>query len=145
MAKDSASQSIAERLKSPPPYPCTAVFTNELPASWDVHIIAVGADFFYDDGTSAQVGPVAVDVVGPSGTVSLSSPNPLKCVNKVFGGASVKAPGEDPHLLTKTNTGQPGFCMLQTFFRVVPINTVKSAAHAKGLKVEDVVELIDRS
>jgi hypothetical protein len=53
-------------------------FHNELPPQWNVHIVAIGARFFYDDGTDVQVGPTPVDIAGPNGMVPLSSPDPAK-------------------------------------------------------------------
>lgn len=141
---------ITEQLESlakgfAPPYPCTAIFVNECPPDWDVHIIAMGADFFYDDGTSAQVGPVAVRIDGPNGSASLSSPNPMKCTIRVLGAISVKADGEAPQTFSKQNTAAPGNCMLQTNFILAPKAVQPKTEHAKGTTFYDLLSFETRA
>lgn len=134
--------SVLER--EDPTYPCVAQFHNETPAGWNVHIIAIGADFFYDDGTSVQVGPVQVDIAGPNGMVPLNSPNPKKCVVKVFGAIMVKAPGQNPQPFSKTNQAQPGQCMLLTHFILAPKATVDKKDHAARLDPAQVLSLEEK-
>jgi hypothetical protein len=122
-------------------YPCAAIFSNDTPADWGAHLIAVGADFFYEDNTSAQVGPTQVDVPGPNGSVSLSSPNPLKCVVKVLGAVTVKVQDENPQSFSKENQAPADQCFTQTNFVLAPQPSVASTAHKTGLKVKDVLHL----
>lgn len=142
-----AQKSIADRMKpsdGPPTYPCTAIFSNETPADWGVNIIAIGADFFYEDGSSAQVGPLAITIPGPSGNASLSSPNPLKCCVKVVGAVTVKAQNENPQSFSKTNDAPADQCWLQTHFILAPQKSISSKVHSSGIKTADALTLTDK-
>ena len=67
-----------------PLYPCVAQFHNECPPQWNVHILLIGAVFYYDDETNLQAGPLHVDIAGPNGMVPLKSPR-KRSASEVFG------------------------------------------------------------
>lgn len=123
----SETEELIRALDDPPLYPCVAQFHNECPSDWGVHIFLIAAVFYYDDGTNEQAGPVQVDIAGPNGMVPLNSPKPTKCVTRVFGAVSVKAPGHDAQNFTKLNTGEPDHCMLLTHFVIGPKKSVSKA------------------
>jgi hypothetical protein len=118
-------------------FPCVVQFHNELPPQWNVHIVAIGARFFYDDGTDVQVGPTPVDIAGPNGMVPLSSPDLAKCVRQVFGAWRAVQPGHEPRNLSRMNEGQPGNCMLITHCIIKPRASVSKDQLAR----KDVFEL----
>ena len=119
-------------------FPCVAQFHNELPPQWNIHIITIGARFFYDDGNDQQVGPIPVDIIGPNGMVPLNSPDPTKCVRQVFGILRAVHSGHEPRNLSRMNEGQPGNCMLVTHFIIRPKTNVSKDQLAR----HDVFDLV---
>ena len=118
----------------PPPsqlYPCTAIFVNECPVAMNVHIIAIGAKFFYDDGSDKQAGPVAVDLGGGGSEASLSSPDVTKCTVHVLGVVAVKHANDPPQNFQKQNDAVPGHCMIQTNFVLAPKSDVAKDASVR--------------
>ncbi len=137
--ENSDLRDLLQAMEAPSTFPCVAQFHNETPPEWNVHIIGIGAVFKYEDNSAVQVGPIAVDIAGPNGMVPLNSPNPAKCVVRVTGAISVKAPGQDPQPFSKENAASPGNCLLLTHFILAPKSAVSSATFDRP-KLSDILE-----
>lgn len=137
MAKEDV---LVSMMADGPYYPCVAQFHNDLPANWPVRIIAIGAVFFYDDGTHDQVGPKAVNIPPGGHMEALEAPNIKKCVQQVTGAMSVKQEGYDPVSLSRANTCPPDRCMTLTHFVLYPKKDVAKSVFEQAT-IRDLIEI----
>lgn len=124
-------------------YPCVAQFHNETPGTWNVTIIAIGALFHYDDGSSIQVGPTPVNLTAGA-TQSLTSPDIAKCVQRVTGALTAIAPGHPQQSFGKDNTCPPDSCMQLTHFVLAPKPAIAKAEFAKRRTLSDLVHTVEK-
>jgi hypothetical protein len=91
---------------------CTFEIRNDCPSGWDVTIVAAGANFYYDDGSSETDAPRAVNLKSGQ-AASFYSKKEDGCVTRIFFACTVSVPEEGTQNFTDDITDVPaGQCMI---------------------------------